>query len=124
MGFRWSYGDKFKNNEKIGFIKTGVVLNENSRVVGVNPTALINIKNGHYVLVCDSNNDIIFELNSKTLKIVKIINDSPYKNAPPGSYPDDITVIGNEIYVVNAGNDDIAVYNLKTGLRTGFILTA
>ncbi len=110
--------------KKIGFIRTGVILNENSKVAGVHPTALTSVKNTPYVLVSDSNSDRIFELNSETLKVVKIINDSPYKNAPPGSYPDGIAVVKNRIYVANAGNDDIAVYDLKTGSRIGLIPTA
>ena len=110
--------------EKIGFVHTGIVLNKGSFVAGVHPTAMFAVKNSPYILVTDSNDDLIFKINVKTLSVSKIINDAPYKQAPPGSYPDGIAASGNKIYVANAGNNDVAVYNFKTGKRIGLIPTA
>ncbi|MCL4321861.1 MAG: quinoprotein amine dehydrogenase, beta chain-like protein [Deltaproteobacteria bacterium] len=110
--------------KKLGFVYTGKILSKDSYGAGVHPTAVINIKGTPDVLAADSNNDRIYEINSKTLKVVKVINDAPYKNAPPGSYPDGIALRNGHIFVANAGNNDIAVYNLKSGKRIGLIPTA
>ena len=110
--------------EKIGFVHTGIVLNKGSFVAGVHPTAMFAVKNSPYVLVTDSNDDLIYKINVSALKVSAIIKDAPYKNAPPGSYPDGVTIINNKIYIANAGNNDVAVYNLKTGFRVGLIPTA
>ncbi|MHB8232673.1 MAG: bifunctional YncE family protein/alkaline phosphatase family protein [bacterium] len=110
--------------KKSGFVSTGEKLTRNSFIAGVHPTAMISIKGTPDVLVTDSNNDRIYEIDSESLKVVKVINDAPYKNAPPGSYPDGVTVINNKIYAANAGNNDVAVFNLKTGARIGLIPTA
>jgi DNA-binding beta-propeller fold protein YncE len=110
--------------EKIGFVHTGIVLNKGSFVAGVHPTAMFAVKNSPYILVTDSNDDLIYKINVSALKVSAIIKDGPYKNAPPGSYPDGVTIINNKIYIANAGNNDVAVYNLKTGFRVGLIPTA
>ncbi|RZD14172.1 MAG: YncE family protein [Candidatus Acidulodesulfobacterium ferriphilum] len=110
--------------KKSGFVYTGKRLTKDSYGAGVHPTAITDIKGTPYVLIADSNNDYIYEINSKTLKVVKVINDAPYNNAPPGSYPDGIAFKDNKIYVANAGNNDIAIYNLKSGKRTGLIPAA
>ena len=91
---------------------------------GMHPTAIDSVPNSPLSLIAASNNDRIFVVNTKTLRVVKIIHISPYKNAPYGSYPDSITVSGKYFFVANAGNNDAEVFNLSDYKPIGLIPTA
>ena len=91
---------------------------------GVHPTAIAAVPGGSRVLFTASNLDEVIEVDARTLRVVRIIHDSPYRHAPPGSYPDGIAVHAGRVYVANAGNNDVAVFSLASGRRLGFIPTA
>ncbi len=91
---------------------------------GMHPTAIASIAGSYISLVAASNNDRIFVVDTKNLKILKIIHVSPYKHAPYGSYPDGITISGKYFFVANAGNNDIEVFNLSNYKPIGLIPTA
>ena len=112
------------NLKSVGKILVGKKLSPLSFSPGVNPTGLIQLANTPYVFVTDSNNDKIFEFNTQNLKVVRIFNDAPYPHAPYGSYPDGAAVYKGFMYAVNAGNNDISVFNIKTGKQVGLIPTA
>ena len=112
------------NLKPVGKILVGKKLSPLSYSPGVNPTGLIGLTGTPYVFVTDSNNDKIFEFNTQNLKVVRIFNDAPYPHAPYGSYPDGAALYNGFLYVVNAGNNDISVFNIKTGKQAGLIPTA
>ncbi len=91
---------------------------------GMHPTAIAAVPDTPLSLITASNNDRVFVVNTASLKIVKIIHISPYKNAPYGSYPDGITVSGKYFFVANAGNNDVQVFNLSNYKPIGLIPTA
>ena len=91
---------------------------------GVHPTAIAAVPGGSRVLFTASNLDAVVEVDARTLRVVRVIDDSPYPHAPPGSYPDGIAVHAGRVYVANAGNNDVAVFSLRNGRLLGLIPTA
>ena len=91
---------------------------------GMHPTAIASVSGAPISLIAASNNDRIFVVDTKSLKVVKIIHISPYKHAPYGSYPDGITISGKNFFVANAGNNDVEVFNLSNYKPIGLIPTA
>ncbi|MHB1544768.1 MAG: bifunctional YncE family protein/alkaline phosphatase family protein [Gammaproteobacteria bacterium] len=106
-----------------GSIATGSGTRPGGTRAGVHPTALAPVPGTPDVWVADSNIDRIVEIDSQTLKVVRILLDNPYRGAPPGSYPDALAVLGNRLYVANAGNDDVAVFDPASGAQLGLIPT-
>ena len=91
---------------------------------GMHPTAIASVSGTPISLIAASNNDRIFVVDTKSLKVVKIIHISPYKHAPYGSYPDGITISGKYFFVANAGNNDVEAFNLSDYKPIGLIPTA
>ncbi|UTV81338.1 quinoprotein amine dehydrogenase, beta chain-like protein [Acidithiobacillus sp. YTS05] len=108
----------------LGEVHTAPVLGPRSVAAGAHPTAMVAVPNSPDVWVADANSDALVEIDSVTLRPKKVISDSPYPDAPPGSYPDGLAYSQGRLFVANAGNDDIAVYNGQTGKRLGLIPTA
>lgn len=106
-----------------GRVATGPETSPGGTRAGVHPTALAAVPGTPDVWVADSNVDRIIEIDSKSLKVIRVITDSPYPGAPPGSYPDALAVSGGRLYVANAGNDDVALFDLASGRRLGLIPT-
>ena len=91
---------------------------------GVHPTALVALPGTSRVVFTASNLDEAVEIDARSLKVVRIFDDAPYPGALPGSYPDGVAVHAGRLYVANAGNDDVAVFDLHSGRRLGLIPTA
>ena len=107
----------------VGRIATGPRLRPASQGAGVHPTALAALPGSARCFVADSNVDRIVEVDTRTLATVRVFDDSPYRNAPPGSYPEGLAVVGGRLFVANAGNDDIAVFDIKSGHPLGLVPT-
>ena len=108
----------------LGRILTGPVLRSGTTAAGGHPTALVTVPGRPEVWVADANDDTLVEVNVRTLRPVRTIDDAPYRGAPPGSYPDALAYARGRLYVANAGNDDVAVYDAHSGKRLGLIPTA
>ena len=91
---------------------------------GIHPTALVAVPGGSTVVFTASNLDAAVEVDARTLHVVRVFDDAPYPGAPPGSYPDGIAIHAGRVYVANAGNDDVAVFDLSSGRALGLIPTA
>ena len=91
---------------------------------GVHPTALAAVPGGSRVLFTASNLDEVVEVDVRSLRVVRVFDDAPYPGAPPGTYPDGIALHDGRLYVANAGNDDVAVFDLGSGRALGLIPTA
>ena len=91
---------------------------------GVHPTALVAVPGGSRVLFTASNLDEVVEVDARTLRVVRVFDDAPYPGAPPGTYPDSLALHDGELFVANAGNDDVAVFDLSSGRALGLIPTA
>ena len=108
----------------LGNVTVGPGLGPRSTVAGAHPTALAAQPGTAWVWVADSNLDRIVAVDTVRRKVVHVIDDAPYAGAPPGSYPDGLAVAGGKLFVANAGNDDVAVYDLADGHRLALIPTA
>jgi hypothetical protein len=75
------------------------------------------------VLVALSNLDQVARVDVRSLRATGELDDSPYPLSPPGSYPDALAVSRGRIFVANAGNNDVAVFSLKSGKRLALIPT-
>jgi DNA-binding beta-propeller fold protein YncE len=108
----------------LGRVRTAPPLGPHSRAAGAHPTAMVAAADGPDVWVADANSDAVVEIDSETLKPVRVLADSPYPDAPPGSYPDALALSDGKLFVANAGNDDVAVFAAKSGKLEGLIPTA
>lgn len=88
---------------------------------GDHPTALCKI-NSNLVAVALTNVDKVAIVNIKSNK-VNFINVSPFKGASFGSYPDGLACSKDKIFVANAGNNDVAVFSIKSKKQIGLIPT-
>ncbi len=91
---------------------------------GIHPTAVAAVPGGSRVVFTASNRDEAVEVDARTLRVVRVFKDAPYPGAPPGSYPDGLAIHAGRLYVANAGNDDVAVFDLHSGRALGLIPTA
>jgi DNA-binding beta-propeller fold protein YncE len=108
----------------VGDIRVGPPTGPQNTQAGVHPTALAPLAHSPDVFVALANVDRIAEVNVASLQRVRLLDDSPYPGAPPGSYPDGLTVAGGRLYVANAGNNDVAVFATGSGRPLGLIPTA
>lgn len=108
----------------LSHVPTAPVLGPLSGAAGAHPTALAAQPGTPLVWVADANLDRIVAVDTRNLKPVRVIDDSPYPGAPPGSYPDALAVAQGRLFVANAGNDDVAVFDLASGKRIALIPTA
>ena len=109
--------------KRVGRICIGPKTGPTNADPGVHPTAVVAVPGGSTVIFTASNLDEAVEVDARTLHVVRIFNDAPYPGAPPGSYPDGVAIHGGRLFVANAGNDDVAVFDLSTGRRLGLIPT-
>ena len=107
----------------LGMVRVGSSTGPGNTQAGVHPTALAAVPHSPNVFVALANIDHIAEVDTADLRVRGFINDGPYPDAPPGSYPDGLTIAGGKLFVVNAGNNDVAVYNDQTGKGLGLIPT-
>ena len=107
----------------LGEVPTGPVLGARSFAAGAHPTALAAQPGTPLVWVADANLDRIVAVDTQTLKVMRVLDDAPYPDAPPGAYPDALAIAHGRLFVANAGNDDVAVFDLASGTRTALIPT-
>ena len=107
----------------LGTVATGPQVGPHTEAAGVHPTAMAAEAGGPYVWVANANDDSVVQINTRTLKAVHVIADQPYRHAPPGSYPDALALAEGMLFVANAGNDDVAVYDIASGKALGLIPT-
>ncbi|MHB1813399.1 MAG: bifunctional YncE family protein/alkaline phosphatase family protein [Steroidobacteraceae bacterium] len=114
---------KSRSLRRIGTICIGPKTGPTNADPGIHPTALVAVPGGSKVVFTASNLDEAVEVDARTLHVVRIFDDAPYPGAPPGSYPDGLALHGGRLFVANAGNDDVAVFDLSNGQGLGLIPT-
>ena len=107
----------------LGVVATGPDQGPHTVAAGVHPTAMVAMPAGPDLWVADANTDTLVEIDTRALAAVRVIADQPYPGAPPGSYPDGLAIADGDLFVANAGNDDVAVFSLATGTPLGLIPT-
>ena len=107
----------------LGVVPTGPAQGPHTVAAGVHPTAMVAMPRGPDLWVANANDDTVVEIDTRSLEAVRVIADQPYSGAPPGSYPDGLAVADGDLFVANAGNDDVAVFDAATGSSLGLIPT-
>lgn len=107
----------------LGQVRVGPSTGTDNRSAGVHPTALVAQSGTPYVYVALANVDRIARVNTRTLHLAGLLDDSPYRDAPPGSYPDALAIVGVQLFVANAGNNDVNVFDLRSGHSLGLFPT-
>jgi len=91
---------------------------------GIHPTAMQAAPRSARVFVLASNADLLVEIDTQRLNRLRAVSLAPYAKAPPGAYPDAITIAGNRLFVANAGNNDVAILDRNTLQPLGLLPTA
>lgn len=93
------------------------------RGAGLHPTALAVGERGRTVYVALSNVDRIDAVDLHHGRVTQVFADVPTPRAPYGSYPSSLAVRGKRLYVANAGDDDVAVFDRRRGRLLGLVPT-
>lgn len=107
----------------IGRIAVGPRLTPNSIEAGLHPIALAGRRDAPHLYVALANGDQVVEVNTATRRVMRRISVLPYAGAASGSYPDALALSGDRLFIANAGNDDIAAYDTRTGTLLGLTPT-
>ena len=107
----------------IGRIAVGPRLTPNSIEAGLHPIALAGRRDAPHLYVALANGDQVVEVNTATRRVMRRISVLPYNHAASGSYPDALALAGDRLFVANAGNDDVATFDTKTGTLLGLTPT-
>ena len=107
----------------LGVVPTGPDQGPHTVAAGVHPTAMVATPDGPGLWVADANTDALVEIDTQSLKAMRVLADEPYPGAPPGSYPDALAIANGDLFVANAGNDDVAVFDFASGKSLGLIPT-
>ncbi len=108
---------------RLGQVAVGPPASAEDAAAGLHPTAMVAQRQGSGLFVTLSNVDRVAQIDTASGKVVRWIDDSPYPGAPPGSYPDALAIARGRLFVANAGNNDIAVFDPRSGHREGLIPT-
>ncbi len=80
--------------------------------VGLQPSRMT--VSGQYVFVANTNSDTVSVIDTSSNEVVQTINIAPYPNAPRGSAPNAVKMVGDRQLVVSLGrNNALAVYDWK-----------
>ncbi len=111
-----------KNDLKLEkYIWVGYKTSPKNYKAGIHPTAMCKL-NDDKIAIALTNIDKIALVNIKK-DSVGYLDDAPFEGAKYGSYPDALACKNYKIFVANAGNNDIAVYDLKAKKFLGYIPT-
>jgi YVTN family beta-propeller protein len=83
--------------------------------VGDNPNELLLSKSGQYLFVANANDNSVSVIDSKTRRVVEVLNAALYPNAPAGSASNGLALSANEktLYIANADNNCLAVFDVS-----------
>lgn len=97
-------------------------------LIGDNPNELLLTKDGKYLYVANSNDNSVAVLDTKSAKIIEVLNSALFPNAPNGSSTNGLALSEDEkqLYIANASNNCLAVFDVQQkgfSKGTGFIPT-
>jgi len=113
-----SSGTQVVSDPKTGASTTGTVsvvdLTTNTVIktiaVGVQPERMT--QSGQYLFVTNTNSDTVSVIDTKTNEVVQTIDIQPYPDAPKGSAPNAVKMLGDNKLLVTLGRDNaVAMYD-------------
>ncbi|MHB8145824.1 MAG: bifunctional YncE family protein/alkaline phosphatase family protein [Vulcanimicrobiaceae bacterium] len=105
----------------LGRISLGPVTGPNDSAPGIHPIALLADPHSARAFVALANADRVAEIDVATRRVIRLLDVAPYRGARFGSNPDALALSGGRLFVADAGNDDIAVFDVRTGALLGRI---
>jgi YVTN family beta-propeller protein len=107
----------------LGRVQIGPTLTAQSIEAGLHPIALAARQSTPHLYVALANADAVVEINTATRQVMRRIDLRPYAGAAVGTEPDGLALTGTRLFVANAGNDDVATLDTKTGAVRGLTPT-
>ncbi len=107
----------------LGRVQIGPTLTAQSIAAGLHPIALAGRQSAPHLYVALANGDAVVEINTATRSIMRRIDLRPYPGAAAGTQPNGLALTGTRLFVANAGNDDVATIDTKTGIVLGLTPT-
>lgn len=94
--------------------------------VSFNPNEIILTKNGQYLFVANAGDNSVSIINTKTKKIIEVLDAALYPGSPVGSVTNGLALSEDEktLYIANADNNALSVFNVSNpgkSLSKGFI---
>ncbi len=108
----------------LGKVSLGPKTGPANSLPGVHPTAMAALGRSATVWVACANTDVLVQFNARTFKTTALAVDLPYRGAPPGTFPDALAVWKHYLFAANSGNNDVAVFDNRSGKLIGLIPTA
>ncbi|MHB8304604.1 MAG: YncE family protein, partial [Vulcanimicrobiaceae bacterium] len=106
-----------------GRISLGPRTGRSDTAPGIHPIALLGNPRSALAFVALANADRVAEIDVATRRLIRTFDVAPYRGARPGSNPNALALERGRLYVADAGNDDIAVFDARTGALLGRIPT-
>jgi YVTN family beta-propeller protein len=100
--------------QSVSVVDTASGTQSQTIAVGTHPSAMALSSTRHELYVANTDSDSISVIDTSRNQVTQTISLAPYPDAPQGSSPDALVVIGDSLYVANAGNNDVAVVRLGT----------
>ncbi len=99
-----------------------------SASVGDNPNDMCLTDNGHFLYVCNANDNTVSVIDTKKLIATETLNAALYPGSPSGSTTNSVALSndGKTLYIANADNNCLAVFDVShpgAGVSKGFIPT-
>ena len=91
--------------------------------VGRHPSALLTNADGSRLYAALAGSDRIAVMNTRTRKVIKMLTDPAPAGPSKGSTPNAMAIEGQTLYVAEADNNAVAVFDLKTSRLQGRIPT-
>jgi YVTN family beta-propeller protein len=96
--------------------------------VGDNPNDMCLTDNGHFLYVCNANDNTVSVIDTKNLIATETLNAALYPGSPSGSTTNSVALSNNgkTLYIANADNNCLAVFDVShpgAGVSMGFIPT-
>lgn len=83
--------------------------------VSLNPNELVLTGNGHTLFVANAGDNSVSVIDTKTRKVVEVLNAALFAGAPAGSSTNGVALSENEklLYIANADNNFLAVFDVS-----------
>jgi len=102
--------------DKVILFDTEKQMIKGSIPVGDNPNDLCITRNGHYLYVCNANDNSVSVISTKENRVIEILNSALYPNSPSGSTTNSVALSADEktLYIANADNNCLAIFDVSS----------
>jgi YVTN family beta-propeller protein len=121
---RWAYVSNW-GEQSVSVVNTATASTDSTLAVGTHPSALTVDRGRNEVYVANTDSDSVSLIDTNRNQVMATFSLAPYPDAPQGSSPNALAAVGDNLFVANAGNNDVAVVRLGSSPRViGLIPTA